>query len=91
MNNSFKEIIKSRVLVSDGAMGTMLQDKGLPTGHCPEEWNISHPEVLSSIHKDYFDAGADIVETNTFGGTRCRLKLHRDEDKVYEFNKQGAV
>jgi len=87
---TFEEALKSKTLVSDGAMGTMLQSRGLPTGHCPEEWNISHPDVLSSIHKDYYAAGSDIVETNTFGGNRFRLKHHGYENRVYEFNKAGA-
>lgn len=87
---TFKEALKSRILVSDGAMGTMLQQQGLPVGQCPEEWNISHPKELSAIHKQYFDAGSDMVETNTFGGNRYRLKLHGFENKVYEFNKASA-
>jgi 5-methyltetrahydrofolate--homocysteine methyltransferase len=86
----FEKALKSKVLVSDGAMGTMLQAHGLPVGHCPEEWNISHPDVLLSIHKDYFDAGADLVETNTFGGNRYRLKMHGYDNSVYHFNKAGA-
>ena len=87
---TFKEALKLKTLVSDGAMGTMLQSRGLPSGHCPEEWNISHPDVLLSIHKDYYNAGTDIVETNTFGGNRFRLKLHGYENRVYDFNKAAA-
>lgn len=86
----FEQALKSKVLVSDGAMGTMLQARGLPVGHCPEEWNISQPDVLASIHNDYFAAGADVVETNTFGGNRFRLKHHGYENRIYEFNKAGA-
>ncbi|MFC2088208.1 homocysteine S-methyltransferase family protein [Calditrichota bacterium] len=89
--NHLKKVLKNKTLVSDGAMGTLLHAQGLPIGHCPEEWNISHPEVLTHIHKNYYDAGADIVETNTFGGSRYRLRLYGFEDKVYEFNKQGAA
>ena len=87
---TFEQALKSKVLVSDGAMGTMLQSGGLPVGHCPEEWNISHPDVLASIHNGYFTADADLVETNTFGGNRYRLKHYGHENKVYEFNKAGA-
>ena len=87
---NFKEALKSKVFVSDGAMGTMLQQRGLPVGHCPEEWNISHPDILLSIHKDYYDAGADIVETNTFGGNLYRLKHHGFENRIYDFNKAAA-
>ncbi|HED05630.1 MAG TPA: 5-methyltetrahydrofolate--homocysteine methyltransferase [Ignavibacteria bacterium] len=84
--NKFLEVLKSgKVLLCDGAMGTELQKRGLPSGACSEEYNISHPEIIKSIHKDYFDAGSDIVETNTFGANGARLKLHGYEDRVKEF------
>lgn len=84
--NKFLEAVNSgKVLLCDGAMGTELQKRDLPSGACPEEYNISHPEIVRSIHKDYFDAGSDIVETNTFGANRARLKLHGYESRVREF------
>jgi len=86
----FEYALKSKTLVSDGAMGTMMQENGLPAGHCPEEWNISHPDVISSIHKSYYEAGADVVETNTFGGNLYRLKHHGFEDRIYNLNKAGT-
>lgn len=86
----FIEALKSNIIISDGAMGTMLQSSGLPNGHCPEEWNISHANELSAIHKQYFEAGSDLVETNTFGGNRYRLKLHGHENNVYDFNKAAT-
>src|SRR3990172_9330274 len=61
------ERLKAEVLVLDGAMGTMLFEAGLLNGACPELWNETHADVVSGIHRAYFDAGADIVETNTFG------------------------
>lgn len=73
-------------LVFDGAMGTMLQANGLGVGECPEEWNMSHPEVVRGIHKAYFDAGCDIVETNTFGGNRVKLSRFGLGERVAEFN-----
>jgi len=90
MSNRFLDLLKDTVLVSDGAMGTMLQKNNLPTGHCPEEWNISNPNVVAGIHEEYYKAGADIVETNTFGGNRFRLGFHGFGDKVYEINKTAA-
>ena len=86
----FNEALKNKILVSDGAMGTMLQYNGLPVGHCPEEWNISNPEIIASIHKQYFKAGADIVETNSFGGNKFRLKHYGFEDQIYSFNVASA-
>jgi len=78
------------VLLSDGAMGTELQKRGLEPGACPEELNVTKPEIVQGIYQDYFDAGSDIIETNTFGGTRARLALHGFEDRVTEFNKAAA-
>jgi 5-methyltetrahydrofolate--homocysteine methyltransferase len=90
MSRNILEVIKKRVLVSDGAMGTMLQQKGLPRGHCPEEWNISHSEEIAQIHREYYAAGADLVETNSFGGNRFRLDSHGFGDRVSEFNRAAA-
>jgi 5-methyltetrahydrofolate--homocysteine methyltransferase len=90
MSGIFLDLLKTRTLVSDGAMGTMLQKYGLVAGECPEEWNLSHPDVIQSIHQQYFTAGADLVETNTFGGNRFRLGFHGHADKVNEWNLRAA-
>ncbi len=84
------ELKKGRVLVSDGAWGTFLQQKGLKPGECPEEWNISRPNDVFAIAKSYIDAGADMVETNSFGGNRFKLEKYGFGDRVYEFNKAAA-
>lgn len=78
------------ILLSDGAMGTELQKRGMKTGVCPEELNFVSPEVIQAIHKDYYDAGSDIVETNSFGSNRIRLSLHQMEDRAYDFAKRAA-
>lgn len=69
----FDKLIKEKVLVLDGAMGTMLQSFGLMPGECPEKWNIDRPDVVRKIHGFYLEAGADIIQTNTFGGNRFKL------------------
>ena len=84
---NFLSALKSRkILLCDGAMGTELQRRGLKVGDCPEEYNLSNPQIIQSIHKDYFEAGSDIVETNTFGANRLRLKFFGLENKVREIN-----
>lgn len=84
------DILKNRVLVYDGAMGTMLQGMGLAQGGCPEEWNLTHPEKVLAVHKAYVEAGCDIVETNTFGGNRLSLARYGLEDKCYQINYQAV-
>jgi 5-methyltetrahydrofolate--homocysteine methyltransferase len=86
----FIESLKNRILLFDGAMGTFLQLKGLTTDDCPEEWNMSHPDVVKEIHKSYFDAGSDVVETNSFGGSKSKLAKYNYGDRTYEFNKRAA-
>ena len=71
------DYIKNNLLFMDGGMGTLLQKEGLTPGELPERWNISHPEVIRSIHRSYFEAGANVVTTNTFGANL--LKFSHDE------------
>ena len=80
----------SRPVLSDGAIGTMLQAAGLMPGASPEIWNVEHDDRLRVIHTAYADAGAHLLTTNTFGGTRPRLALHGLEDRVHELNEAGA-
>ena len=72
----FLDVLGTRPVLIDGAMGTMLQSHGLGPGEIPELWNLSHPEILREIHCAYRDAGADILLTNTFGANRCKLEDH---------------
>jgi 5-methyltetrahydrofolate--homocysteine methyltransferase len=89
---SFKErVAQGDILISDGAMGTLLQAKGLKPGECPEWWCISHPDVVKGIHEAYIAAGSDIVETDSFGGTCYKLKPYGLEDKVRELNQAAAA
>lgn len=77
-------------VLGDGAMGTMLQAAGLVTGGSPEEWNVTHPEVVRGIHQSYVDAGSQVIETNSFGGNRFRLAMHGFESRVRELNVAAA-
>lgn len=61
------DIIKNEIVYFDGGMGTLLQERGLKAGELPETWNILHPEVITEIHRSYYEAGANIIKTNTFG------------------------
>ncbi len=86
----FLDAIKENVLILDGAMGTMLQERGLKPGQSPEELNLTMPEVVASVHRDYINAGADIIITNTFGGTRFKLSHYGLEDRLYEINASAV-
>jgi 5-methyltetrahydrofolate--homocysteine methyltransferase len=78
-----------RIVLGDGAMGTMLHAAGLTFG-APEQWNVKRPDVVSGIHRAYVEAGSDFISTNTFGGTRNRLQLDNLQDRVAELNEAGA-
>jgi 5-methyltetrahydrofolate--homocysteine methyltransferase len=79
-----------QVLVFDGGYGTELFAAGLLNGACPELWNDDHADVVRRIHAGYFGAGSQIVETNTFGGTRLKLNEYRLGDRTRELNEKGA-
>lgn len=74
---TFKEYLQNNIVYLDGGMGTLLQDRGLKPGELPERWNITHPEIITEIHKNYYDAGSNVVCTNTFGANS--LKFSDDE------------
>jgi 5-methyltetrahydrofolate--homocysteine methyltransferase len=78
-------------ILADGAMGTMLFLSGLQFGDPPEVWNLTQPDVVRRIHRGYLEAGSRILLTNTFGGNRLRLGLHRLEERVAELNQTAAI
>jgi len=87
VNNLFEKLLDEKhTLLADGAIGTNLFAMGLQSGDAPELWNIDQPQKIAQLYRDFIDAGSDIVLTNTFGGTRYRLKLHNAQDRVSELN-----
>ena len=77
-------------LLADGATGTTLFNMGLQSGDAPELWNVDHPDRIRALYRGAVEAGSDIFLTNSFGGTRARLKLHDAQDRAYELNKRAA-
>lgn len=78
------------VLLADGATGTNLFEMGLMSGDPPEMWNLDHPDRIHTLHQSFVDAGADIILTNSFGGNRRRLALHKLDGRVKELNAAAA-
>ena len=85
------DALANAVLASDGAMGTMLQERGLTDGGAPELWNVEKPEEIEAVLEAYAAAGAKFITTNTFGATHGRLELHGLADRVIELNQAGAA
>jgi 5-methyltetrahydrofolate--homocysteine methyltransferase len=90
MGELLKTLKEKRLLVADGAWGTLLQAHGLRAGSCPEIWNVEEPDKVRSVAAAYSEAGSDLVLTNTFGGSTLALKRHGLADRTEELNAAGA-
>ena len=89
----FKKFLQENIVYLDGGMGTLLQAQGLTPGEFPELWNITHPDIITKIHKDYFDAGSNVVCTNTFGANSLKFDDNRLEEIIMSaiFNAKNAA
>ena len=86
----FLERLQDGVVVGDGAMGTMLYSRGVFVNRCFDELNLSNPALVRAVHEEYLEAGADIIETNTFGAHRFKLGPHGFDQQVRKINREGA-
>lgn len=91
MNKFLKALSENRIIISDGAMGTELQKLGMEIGSCPEELNLTSPGTIATIHKNYVNAGAEIIGTNTFGANSIRLKFYNLQNKVKQINEAAVT
>jgi 5-methyltetrahydrofolate--homocysteine methyltransferase len=90
LESILKNISDGKILIADGAMGSMLMQKGLRAGACPELLNLERPEIVKEVAELYLESGADIIQTNTFGGTPLKLSDCILEDKCTEINKAAV-
>ncbi len=91
MITEFHGLLEKGVVLFDGAMGTMLYERGIFINRCFDEVNLSNPALVEKIHREYIDAGADVIETNTFGANRFKLKLYGLENRLSDINREGAL
>jgi methionine synthase I (cobalamin-dependent)/5,10-methylenetetrahydrofolate reductase len=90
LSPNLRELLEDRILVGDGAVGTLLGERGVGFGHPYARANLSHPEMVAGIHEEYLRAGARVIETNTFSANRFKLETHDLEERVREVNLAGA-
>ena len=89
-DNRLTTLLAGRPAIIDGGYGWLLQERGLPPGEVAELWNAENPAAIEALHEEYAAAGARILTTNTFGGTRPRLAMSGLEARAYDLNKAGA-
>ncbi|MFH0760477.1 MAG: homocysteine S-methyltransferase family protein [Bacteroidota bacterium] len=90
MKSLTERVRSGRIVISDGALGTMLQTLGLEPGTCPETWNVDFPNRVESVARAYAEAGSEAVETNTFGCNRFKLAHYGLQDRVIELNRKAV-
>ena len=91
MTNALTRLLQERDwLLLDGATGTNLFNAGLMSGDAPELWNVDQPDRIRALHRGFVEAGSDLILTNSFGGSRYRLKLHQAQGRVRELNMAAA-
>ncbi|MBV9279779.1 MAG: homocysteine S-methyltransferase family protein, partial [Chloroflexi bacterium] len=91
MDHPFRQRLRdTKVIVADGAMGTELYARGVDYDQCVDAQNLARPDLVEQVHREYIQAGAELIETNTFGGNRFRLATYGLEDRVTEINARGA-
>ena len=88
--SKFLSSLQEKALLGDGALGTMLTQAGLPPGESPELWMLAHPEKLKIIHQAYLKAGAQVIQTNTFGANRLKLQEYQASSQVQAINLTAA-
>jgi 5-methyltetrahydrofolate--homocysteine methyltransferase len=91
MRTVVEKLKEKKALLSDGAWGTALQQRGLKVGDCPEQWNLEHQDEIGNLVRSYVDAGSDMVQTNSFGGTRFKLDHYGLADRAAEINEKAAA
>src|SRR5712672_905387 len=90
MSSAFLERLRRAPMLCDGAMGTLLYAQGIFINRCYDELNLSQPDTIRSIHREYVQAGAEIIETNTFGANSFRLARHGCAEQMADVNRSGA-
>jgi len=90
MTGPFRDTLQERIVLADGAMGTMLYSKGIFINTCFDELNLTRPDLVQELHEEYIGAGAEVIESNTFGANRFKLASFGLEDRVKTINETGA-